>query len=283
MPFVPPAIALEVWGADPTQLLSTAARAEELGFAAFYYGESPPGGLDLECWTVLAALARTTSRIRLGPVIANALPSWRHPALLVHQAVTVAALSGGRLDLRTGAGAAARFGRAWWEPHGVRYAAYDERLADLVALLDALDAARPHPIPITIAATGHRALGLAAARADCWETSFATAAELAQRRQVTHRLAAGRSVLSSLEIDGFMASTPTGVDRLLGQVRADRADEDLEPVLARALVGTPADVAARIAELASAGADQLVVALHDPHDPDALEALATAASLATGQ
>ena len=67
---------------------------------------------------------------------------------------------------------------------------------------------------------------------------------------------------------------------LLARVRADRPDEDLDPVLDRALVGTPADAAGRIAELAAAGADQLVVALHDPHDPEALEALATAARLA---
>ncbi|MDH4362782.1 MAG: LLM class flavin-dependent oxidoreductase [Acidimicrobiia bacterium] len=276
-------IALEVWGADADQLVSTAIRAEDLGFAAVYYGESPPGGPNLECWTVLAALARLTSRIRLGPVIANALPTWRHPALLVHQALTVAALSGGRLDLRTGAGAAARFGRRWWEPHGVGYPAYDQRLTDLVALLDTLDRSRPGSVPVTIAATGSRAMALAAGRADCWETSFATPVELAGRYREMHRMSAGRPIVCSLEIDGFVASTPARVDRLLARVRSDRADEDLEPVLARALVGTPADVEVRLAELARAGADQLVVALHDPHDPDALEALATAVSRATGR
>ncbi len=286
MPSHPPVIAIEVWGTDADQLVATAVRAEELGFAAFYYGESPPGGPNLECWTVLAALARATSRIRLGPVIANALPLWRHPALLVHQALTVAALSGHRLDLRTGVGAAARFGRAWWGPHGVGYPNYAERLDDLVALLDTFDrlhtgTAGPMPIPVTIAATGRRALALAARRADCWETSFATPDELADRVGQIRALAAGRPITCSLEIDGFMASTPAGVERLLGRVRADRAGEDLEPVLARALVGTPADASARIAALAASGADRLVVALHDPHDADALEALAAAAAHAS--
>lgn len=309
MPTAAPAIALEVWGADADQLVATASRAEELGFAAFYYGESPPGGLNLECWTVLAALARTTSRIRLGPVIANALPTWRHPALLAHQAFTVSALSGGRLDLRTGVGAAERFGRAWWGPHGVDYPAYDRRLDDLVALLDTLDTFDPlrarypaaaedaadsnrlgvqpdvhpdlaAPIPVTIAATGSRAMALAAARADCWETSFATPDELADRRRTMEQLAAGHPIACSLEVDGFVAASPASVDRLLARVRADRPDEDLDAVLARALVGTPADAAGHIAQLAAAGADQLVVALHDPHDPEALEALVTAARLA---
>ncbi len=309
MPTAAPAIALEVWGADADQLVATAIRAEELGFAAFYYGESPPGGLNLECWTVLAALARTTSQIRLGPVIANALPTWRHPALLAHQAHTVSALSGGRLDLRTGVGAAERFGRAWWGPHGVDYPGYDRRLDDLVVFLDTLDtldrsrARRPAavedeagnnhpgvrpdaqpdmapPIPVTIAASGSRAMALAAARAHCWETSFAMPDELADRCRTMERLAAGRPISCSLEVDGFVAATPASVDRLLARVRSDRPDEDLDPVLGRALVGTPADTAVRIAQLAAAGADQLVIALHDPHDPEALEALASAARLA---
>lgn len=285
VPSAPPGIALEVWGADVDQVLATAIRAEQLGFDAFYYGESPPGGLNLECWTVLAALAGATSRIRLGPVIANALPTWRHPALLVHQALTVAALSGGRLDLRTGVGAAARFGRAWWGPHGIDYPGYGARLDDLVTLLDTLARLGPaaHPIPVTIAATGRRAMALAAARADRWETSFATPGELTARRQVMDELTAGRPITCSLEIDGFVAADRAAARRLLGRVRTDRAAEDLDEVLARALVGTPAEVAARITELAGAGADHLVVALHDPHDPDALEALATAVSLATGR
>lgn len=307
MPPASPAVALEVWGDDADQLAATALRAEQLGFAALYYGESPPGGLNLECWTVLAALARVTTRIRLGPVIANVLPTWRHPALLAHQALTVARLSGGRLDLRTGAGAALRFGRAWWTtPHGVDYPAYDRRLADLTRFLDTLDEARTHarrpadaaastdtgtttdrrdsppPIPITIAATGRRAMTLAATRADCWETSFATADELDERRRQMDILAAGRAVTCSLEIDGFVAATPVSVDRLLARVRADRQGEDLGPVLSRALTGTPADAAGRIAQLAAAGADQLVVALHDPHDPGALEALAAAVRLVGG-
>lgn len=303
MPSAPPAIALEVWGADADQLVATAIRAEELGFAAFYYGESPPGGLNLECWTVLAALARATSRIRLGPVIANALPTWRHPALLVHQALTVTALGGGRLDLRTGVGAAAPFGRAWWAAAGVDYPDYGQRLADLVTLLDTVDRFRPrptidapqrrpgqpgpsdrpdppHPMSVTIAATGSRAMALAASRADCWETSFATPDELVARRREMDRLAAGRRITCSLEIDGFVASSPALLDRLLARARADRPAEDLDPVLTRALVGTPAEVALQLARLAAAGADQLTVALHDPHDPDALEALAAAVAVA---
>jgi Luciferase-like monooxygenase len=61
---------IEVWGNDYRQILDTAAAAEELGFSAFYYGESPHS-LNLETWTVLAGVTARTTSIRIGPVIAN--------------------------------------------------------------------------------------------------------------------------------------------------------------------------------------------------------------------
>lgn len=275
-------IALEVWGPEFEVVLSTCQRAERLGIDAFYYGESPHG-LNLECWTTLAALARSTGRIRLGPVIANILPGYRSTALLANQAATVARISGGRLDLRTGVGASARHGSAWWGPYGVDYPGYDQRLAQLTAALDELSAQWAAmgpglpPIPLTIAASGPRAMALAAARAHLWETSFCLPAEVEARIEAMAALAGGRVVPCSLEIDGFTATTEGGLDRLLARVRDERGGhEDLDPVLARALIGLPSQVAGQLAVLAAAGVDQVVVALHDPHDPDALDALAAA-------
>ncbi|MDH3295034.1 MAG: LLM class flavin-dependent oxidoreductase [Acidimicrobiia bacterium] len=270
-------IALEVWSSDFDQVLATCHRAEELGLDGFYYGESPHD-LNLECWATLAALAQATTSIRLGPVVTNVLPSYRSTTLLIRQAAAVAAISGGRLDLRTGVGAAARYGRDWWEPQGVDYPGYDRRLADLEAMIGALDAAHPD-IPTTIAATGQRAMNLAATRADGWETSFCTPAEYADRNRVFSDLARDRTVVRSLEIDGFLATTSPGRGRLLDRVQAERGGEDLAAVLSRALVGTPEEAAVRMAELAAAGVDQLLVALHDPHDPDALQALARSRAL----
>ena len=311
-------VALEVWGADGDQVLATGRRAEQLGFHACYYGESPHG-LNLDCWTMLAALARTTTRLRLGPVIANILPTWRSTVLLGRHAATVARLSHGRLDFRTGVGAATSFGRAWWAPVGVDYPGYDQRLADLAHALETLrplwagaDGAPPPaapppgagtaapatgtgtldpvtvpvpgglgpPVPLTVAATGARAMALAAAYAAVWETSFCTPVEVADRIARMARVAGVRPVTCSLEVDGFVAATPAAVGRLLDRVRTERGrTEDLEPVLARALVGTPPEVAAQIDALARAGVGQLLVALHDPHDPAALEALAAAVAL----
>ncbi len=288
-------IALEVWSSDYREVESTCVLAETLGFDAFYYGESPHG-LNLDCWTTLAALARATERIRLGPVITNVLPTYRSTILLAKQAATVATISDGRADLRTGVGAATSFGRPWWEPFGVTYPGYEQRLADLDAALDALPelfadgewespSESPGPkIPITVAATGERAMALTATYADVWETSFCTPAEFAARADRMTAILDGRAIERSLEIDGFLSTTEAGLHRLLDRVRTERsAGEDLAPILDRALVGVPSNAVVRLRELAAVGVDQVVVALHDPHDHDALHALAeTAAALAEG-
>jgi alkanesulfonate monooxygenase SsuD/methylene tetrahydromethanopterin reductase-like flavin-dependent oxidoreductase (luciferase family) len=284
-------IALEVWSPSYDQVESTCRLAESLGLDGFYYGESPHD-LNLDCWTTLAALARCTERIRLGPVITNILPTYRSTALLAKQVATVASMSEGRIDFRTGVGAATSFGRRWWEPFGVNYPGYDDRLSDLRMALPALRqtwtgeslppciAQRP-TIPITIAAKGDRALGLAAAYADVWETSFCTPAEFSERDVRFAEMGGGRNILRSLEIDGFLSQTSGGLNHLLDRVRSERGPvEDLEPVLERALVGIPSDAVGRLRELKAAGVDQVVVALHDPHDPDAIAAIGeTAAQL----
>src|SRR5271166_178655 len=56
----------------------------------------------LECWTALTALARDTTRLRLGTsVLCN---SYRHPSVLAKMAATLDVISEGRLDLGLGAG-----------------------------------------------------------------------------------------------------------------------------------------------------------------------------------
>jgi F420-dependent oxidoreductase-like protein len=63
------------------------------------------GDLDgpcLEGWTLLAALAAQTSRIRLGLMVAG--NTYRHPAVHAHMAATVDVISNGRLDFGVGAG-----------------------------------------------------------------------------------------------------------------------------------------------------------------------------------
>jgi len=55
-----------------------------------------------EGWTMLAALAAQTSRIRLGLMVAG--NTYRHPAIHAHMAATVDVISNGRVDFGVGAG-----------------------------------------------------------------------------------------------------------------------------------------------------------------------------------
>ncbi len=97
---------------DPVEQFETMVRvaraADRLGFDSiwlfdhFHTYHRPVLETTFEAWTSTAALARETSRIRVGQMVTCA--GYRNPALLAKMATTVDVMSAGRLDFGIGAG-----------------------------------------------------------------------------------------------------------------------------------------------------------------------------------
>lgn len=187
--------------------------AEAAGFDAAYACDHTKdyrdtGGYWLDGWTVLAAVAAATSRIRIGPLVAN--PILRPPATLALTAVAVDQLSGGRLDLGVGTGIAGfdhtATGTPYWEPKE-RVARFREYVEILDGLLRAADepfayvgdhlragptrlvpppVQRPRP-PLVLAGQSPTVRRVAAERADVWNTHGPFGAGTEEILEVTRR------------------------------------------------------------------------------------------------
>lgn len=89
------------------QIIEEAQYVESLGFDQVFLPDHTadlrdPSGFWLETMTTLAIIARETTRIRVGTLVAN--PIMRTPFMLAKQALTVELASQGRLELGIGAG-----------------------------------------------------------------------------------------------------------------------------------------------------------------------------------
>jgi F420-dependent oxidoreductase-like protein len=171
-------------------------------------------GPNLESWTMLAALAQATRRIRLGCQVTGMI--YRHPAVLANMAATVDIISGGRLELGVGAG----WNQLECDAYGIelpplreRFDRFDEGVQAIIGLLTqettTLDGKyvrltearcepkpvqRPHP-PITIGGRGpKRSLRAAAQWAQQWNAITSGPDEWAGLKQVLleHCAALGR-------------------------------------------------------------------------------------------
>ena len=180
---------------------------EELGFGSMWdfdhlmqpYDTSTPY---FEGWTTLAAMAAETTRIRVGVLVSS--NTFRHPALLAQQAITLDHISNGRLEFGIGAGwfveEHERFGIPLYEP-GVRVDRFEEAMEIIDRLLRGetvthrgrhyqLDEARlrprtvqsPRP-PFTLGAHRPRMLGICARYAYRWN-STGTVEQMAERNRL---------------------------------------------------------------------------------------------------
>jgi hypothetical protein len=89
-------------GGTATEQLEQALLAEQAGWDGLFVWEAAYG---VDAWSLLAAIAARTTRIRLGTML-TPLP-WRRPWKLASQVATVDQLSGGRAILAVGIGAIA--------------------------------------------------------------------------------------------------------------------------------------------------------------------------------
>src|SRR3954466_7874098 len=128
-------------GATYDDLLAVAQATEALGFDAFFRsdhyltmgGDGLPGPTD--AWVTLGALARETSRIRLGTLVTAA--TFRHPGPLAISVAQVDQMSGGRVEFGIGAGWFEAEHTAYGIPFpelGERFGRYEEQVAIITGL-----------------------------------------------------------------------------------------------------------------------------------------------------
>jgi F420-dependent oxidoreductase-like protein len=218
------------------EILTRARLAEDAGLDGIWvfdhlkalYGD--PKGPSMEGWTLLAGLARETSRVRLGTLVTGM--TYRHPSMLAAEVVTVDHLSNGRVECAVGA--------AWNEPEhrelGFPFPSLRDRMDRLEEAVQVLrklftendvtfegrhyrlenatynpkPIQRPHP-PLWIGGEGRsRTLPIAGRYADAWHGWADNAEELAEINGIIDRAAedAGRDPASILRASSLSISEP---------------------------------------------------------------------------
>ncbi|MGD9710753.1 MAG: LLM class flavin-dependent oxidoreductase [Thermomicrobiales bacterium] len=162
---------------------------ESLWDCDHYQQPSRPDGPYFEGWTLLAGLAASTTRARLGVLVS--CNTFRHPALVAKMASTIDHISNGRLEVGLGAGwyvpEHRTFGIAFPEPPEL-VARFRESVEIISSMLEKdvtsysgtyyqLQEApsRPSPLqsprpPLTLGAHGPVMLGIVAKYADRWNS-----------------------------------------------------------------------------------------------------------------
>ena len=275
------------------EYVAMARRAEELGFDTIWVGDhllyrfvdgSTRG--PWEVWTLLSAIAASTSRIRLGPLVAST--AFHAPAMLAKLANTVDEISGGRLILGLGAGWNETEFRAFGFPFDHRIDRFEEAFTIVRTLLrdghidfdgryyQARDCellprpARPGGPPLLIGSRGDRMLRITLPHVDAWNVWFAD----------TANAPAGVAPLRDL-IDGICREAgrdPAAIERTVavqvrlsggrGRIQGDFARPSFEP-----LSGTPEAMAAELRAYAREGIGEVQLVL-DPISLASLEEFA---------
>ncbi|WP_421844067.1 TIGR03619 family F420-dependent LLM class oxidoreductase [Mycobacterium sp.] len=233
----------------------------------------------LEGWTTLTALARDTTRLRLGTsVLCN---SYRHPSVLAKMAATLDVISEGRLDLGLGAG----WFQREFEAYGIPFPPARDRVSALAESLEVIRAIwtqpnptytgqfytlngavcdpppvqRPHP-PLWIGGEGDRVTRIAAKSAQGLNVRWWSPQQVGQRRSFLSRAceSAGRAPDSlRLSVTLLLAPTDSGEDE--ARVRAEFASIPESGMI----VGSPDSCVERIRDYQNHGVDHFLFTI--PH------------------
>jgi F420-dependent oxidoreductase-like protein len=289
------------------RLRATAEAAEQSGFSSMWVMDhllqlpplGGPGASILEGYVTLGALAAVTKRVELGTLVTGV--TYRNPAHLAKQIVTLDALSGGRIVLGIGA--------AWYD---TEHAAYGwtfppvkerfERLHEAIAICrgmfdnetfsfagdhytvaEARVVPRPQRrIPIMIGGSGEKkTLRMVAEFADMCNIG-GTAAVVAKKLAILdeHCAAIGRApeeVKRTALVSLFVSPNVADRDSLRQLVGYDTGSDARD----RMIVATADEATDDLAAIVAAGADQVIVNLPLIKSVDAIHAAADVLRAAT--
>jgi alkanesulfonate monooxygenase SsuD/methylene tetrahydromethanopterin reductase-like flavin-dependent oxidoreductase (luciferase family) len=227
---------ITVQNAPWPELVERWRQLEELGAETIWVGDhlglhlDAPGAPWFDAWSCLTAIAYETTNARMGTLVSPM--TFRNPAVLARQALTVAEISGGRVELGIGAGRAVYDHELAqvpvWSPKE-RMAAFTRWVERLVEML-AFDGYQPHhDIPLTIAGRGPTILRLAARHAQRWNSHGAAGHPVEEALRMSRRDNArldelcaetGRTVIRSVMLGyhAHLAETPWRSDEAFADV-----------------------------------------------------------------
>jgi probable F420-dependent oxidoreductase len=277
------------------EYLAMARAAEEVGFDSIWLGDhllyrddGRPERGPWEAWTLLAALAAVTSRVRLGPLVACA--SFHPPGLIAKMAATVDEVSGGRFVLGLGAGWNETEYRAFGLPYDHRVSRFEESF-EIVRRLVAGERATlrgrfwqaedavllPPParrVPLMVGSEGERMLAITFPHVDWWNAWYAWFGNTVDGFAALNERIDGAAERAGRDPRKIPRSACVLVELDPSAVRRPHGDDEA-PAVARE------HLAAHLAALAETGADEAILVLR-PIDERSIRAVGAALAALDG-
>jgi probable F420-dependent oxidoreductase len=275
------------------EYLAIARAAEDVGFDTLWLGDhllyryadgSTRG--PWEVWTMIAALAASTSRIRLGPLVAAT--AFHAPPMLAKLAATVDEISGGRLILGLGAGWNETEFRAFGFPFDHRISRFEEAFTIVRTLLrdGAIDfdgrffqardcellprPARDGGPPLMIGSVGPRMLEITLPHVQLWNVWYKDSNNSPEGLEPILRMVdeacrlVDRDPAEVERTSAVLVRLPGGTGRVMG----DTTQASIRPV-----EGSPTEIANRLREYADLGVAEVQLVV-DPITIESVRALA---------